>query len=214
MSLIIDVIIIAIIALFIFWGYHRGLIGVAFKILTFFVAILVALFLYKPVSNLIIENTDIEDNIKNSIIEKFSSNENEQVTEENMQNMPQVLINYITDYTNEVQNATVYTIAEELSIAIINIIVALALFIITKIILIIFRALSKILAELPIIKQFDKTGGIIYGLIEGLLVVYLILAIISLCSSMIEGSEIISNINNSILGGFLYNNNIILKAIF
>lgn len=214
MNFIVDIIIIAIIALFTFWGYHRGLIGVAFKILTFFVAILVALFLYQPVSNLIIKNTDVDENIENSIIEKFSSKENEQIKEEDLENMSQVVVNYIKNYTSEAQDATVSMVAKQVSIVSINVVVAIGLFILTKLILIIFRAISKILAELPIIKQFDKTGGIIYGLLEGILVILVVLAIISLCASMIENFGIISSINNSYIGKFLYNNNIILKILF
>lgn len=214
MAIIIDLIIIAIIALFIFWGYYRGLIGVAFKIITFFAAIIIALVLYKPISNIIIEKTEIDETIENSIIEKFSSNHDEEIKEEDLENMSQVLVNYITNYTTEVQNATVSMVSKEVSIVSINVIVAIGLFIITKLILIVFRAFSKLLAEIPVIKQFDKTGGIIYGLLQGLLIVYLILAIISLCASMIENFGIINNINNSIIGNFLYNNNIILKIIF
>ena len=214
MALIIDIILIAIIALFIFWGYHRGLIGVAFKILTFFAAIIIALVLCKPVSNLVIENTQIDENIKISIIEKFSSKEDEQIKEEDLKNMSDVLVNYITDYTSEVQNATVSMVAEQVSTVSINVVVAIGLFIITKLILIIFRATSKLLAELPIIKQFDKAGGIIYGLLQGLLVIFVILAIISLCASMIENFGIISSINNTYITKFLYNNNLILKIFF
>lgn len=214
MGLIVDILIIAIIALFIFWGYHRGLIGVAFKIITFFAAIIIALLLYKPVSNIIIEKTQIDENIENSIIEKFSSKEDEQIKEEDIENMSEVLVNYIKNYTSEVQDATVSMVAKQVSTLSINVAVAIGLFILTKILLIIFKALSKILAELPVIKQFDKTGGIIYGLLEGILVILIILAIISLCASMIENFEIVSSINNSYIGKFLYNNNIILKVLF
>lgn len=214
MGIIVDILIIAIIALFIFWGYHRGLIGVAFKIITFFAAIIIALLLYKPVSNIIIEKTQIDENIENSIIEKFSSKEDEQIKEEDIENMSEVLVNYIKNYTSEVQDATVSMVAKQVSTLSINVAVAIGLFILTKILLIIFKALSKILAELPVIKQFDKTGGIIYGLLEGILVILIILAIISLCASMIENFEIVSSINNSYIGKFLYNNNIILKVLF
>ncbi len=214
MALIIDIIIIAIIALFVFWGYYRGLIKVAFKILTFFAAIIITLLLYKPVSNVIIDKTQIDENIENAIVEKFSSDKDEQLKEEDMQNMSEVLVKYITDYTSEVQDATVGMVAKEISIVSINIIVALGLFILTKLILIVFKALSKVLEDLPIIKQFNKTGGVIYGLLQGLLVVFVILAIISLCASMIENFGIISSINESVIGSFLYNNNIILKILF
>ena len=201
MALIIDIIIIAIIALFVFWGYYRGLIKVAFKILTFFAAIIITLLLYKPVSNVIIDKTQIDENIENAIVEKFSSDKDEQLKEEDMQNMSEVLVKYIM-------------VAKEISIVSINIIVALGLFILTKLILIVFKALSKVLEDLPIIKQFNKTGGVIYGLLQGLLVVFVILAIISLCASMIENFGIISSINESVIGSFLYNNNIILKILF
>ena len=57
MSLIIDLIIIAIVLLFTFLGYKRGLIKVAIKLCTFFIAIIVAFMLYKPIANIVIDNT-------------------------------------------------------------------------------------------------------------------------------------------------------------
>ena len=69
MSILIDIIIIAIIGVCIFLGYKRGLIGVIFKILSFFIAVIVALVLFKPVSYFVINNTKIDEQIESSIIE-------------------------------------------------------------------------------------------------------------------------------------------------
>ena len=71
MWIVFDLIVVAIIALFTFLGYKQGLVKVAIKILSFFIAIIVALVLYKPISNIVIKNTSIDDNIKNTIIEKI-----------------------------------------------------------------------------------------------------------------------------------------------
>ena len=71
MYIVIDLIVIGIVALFTFLGYKQGLVKAAIKILSFLIAIIVAFVLYKPVSNLIINNTSIDNNIKNSIIEKI-----------------------------------------------------------------------------------------------------------------------------------------------
>jgi len=51
MWIIFDLIIIAIIGLATFIGYKQGLVKAAIKILSFFIAIIVALVLYKPISN-------------------------------------------------------------------------------------------------------------------------------------------------------------------
>ena len=60
----------------------------------------------------------------------------------------------------------------------------------------------------------DKAGGIIYGLLEGLVIVYIGFAILSFISPMIDSTEILSAVNQSAIGSNIYNNNIILKLIF
>ena len=69
------------------------------------------------------------------------------------------------------------------------------------------------IAKLPVIKQFDKLGGVIYGVLEGIIIIYLVLAIISFISPMI-GENIIAAIDESMVGSMLYNNNLLLKIIF
>ena len=54
MNYLIDLIILAIIALSTFIGYKKGLIKVAFGLVSFILAILLSVTLYKPVSNFVI----------------------------------------------------------------------------------------------------------------------------------------------------------------
>lgn len=211
MSIVVDIIILAILALFTFLGYHRGLIKVAFKIITFFAAIIITLILFKPISNIIIEKTEIDENIENTIIQNFSNNEEEEIKEEDLENLPQIISNKVKEYTKEAQNTTVKEVSKKISEITINIVVAIAIFLITKLLLILFKFLSEKISEMPVIKQFDKTGGTIYGILEGALIIYGILAILTLIAPMIEELEIINQINKSYIGSYLYNNNIILK---
>ena len=55
MSIIVDLIIIAILAICIFFGYKKGLTKCIIKIASFFIAIIVAVMFYKPVSDIVIE---------------------------------------------------------------------------------------------------------------------------------------------------------------
>ena len=71
MSLIIDAIIILVIAIFTFIGYHQGLIKSAIKILSFFVAIIIAVMLYKPLATFVIDHTDIDEKNKDQLQQKY-----------------------------------------------------------------------------------------------------------------------------------------------
>ena len=75
MGLIVDVIILVIIALSVFIGYKRGLIKCAINVLSFFIAIIVVILLTTPISNFIINNTKIDDNIKTTISEKINKSQ-------------------------------------------------------------------------------------------------------------------------------------------
>jgi hypothetical protein len=218
MSLIIDLIILAFVLLCVFFGYKKGLTKCVIKILAFVIAIVIAAIFFKPISNMVIEKTQIDDNIKNSIISLVQNDVEEtgKVSEET--DLPQSMVNYINESIdnsiNEVKTTVVENAADQISKTVINVGVAIILFILARIALIFVSALSSIITDLPIIKQFDKIGGIAYGLIEALVIIFIILAIISFISPMIEGSGLIVAINKSILGSALYNNNLLLNIIF
>ncbi|MCI8362156.1 MAG: hypothetical protein HFJ41_03340 [Clostridia bacterium] len=217
MSIIIDLIILAIILLCVILGYKKGLTKCIIKILSFVIALAVAFVLFKPISTLIIKNTTIDDNIRNSIINLVQDDveENGKISEES--NLPQSMIEHINESiqnsVNETKMTVVNTVATEISVGVVNVCVAIGLFIIARIALIFVSALSSIITDLPLIKQFDKAGGLIYGLVKSLLIIFIIFAIISFISPMIESSGIIEAINKSIVGSVLYNNNLLLKIV-
>lgn len=219
MQFIIDLIVIGIILLSTFLGYKKGLIGVAFKIASFIIAIIITLILFKPISNFIINNTEFAQTIENTIVQKLSTAEieNGQIKQENS-NLPEVIVNYINvglqDTVNEAKDSIVKIVARNLAETIIDIIVIIGLFIITRLLLLFAKAILEAISEIPIIKQFNKAGGILYGILRGLLLIYLTLAIISLLLPMLDKTAILNIINNSILTKILYNNNIILMIFF
>ena len=70
MSIIVDLIIIAIILLSTFLAYRKGLITLAIQLVAVVIAVVLTLILYKPVSNLIINVTSIDETIQNAILEE------------------------------------------------------------------------------------------------------------------------------------------------
>lgn len=202
MSLAIDCVILTIIGLFVFIGYKQGLIKLALKILTFLIAIIISMFLYKPIANFIISNTNIDENIQTVMTEKILSEEqNEEyvVSEEFSITIPII----------DIANKTINEIIDVLADKIIEVGTFLILFILSKIILMFVKILSTLITKLPVIKQLDKTGGAVYGLIKGLLLVYFVFAIISLVSPLLPISYI-NVIKSTFIGNLFYEYNFLL----
>ena len=214
--MIIDIIIVLIIALCIFAGYKKGLMGVLFKIVSFILALIVALILHGPISNFIINNTSIDENLETLIINNIDPNkevldENGNLKENtnNSETIQEYITNTIGDVKDNVENAA----ARSIAITIINIAVLILILLITRIILGVLNIIINIVAKLPIIKQFNTAGGLIFGAVEGLIIVYVLLAICALIAPLFSDLQLINSINNSTLGKLMYDNNILLKIM-
>ena len=161
MAIIVDLIILGILGISIFFGYKKGLTKCIIKIFSFLIAVVVSVILFKPVSNFVIKNTQIDDKIKESIINLVGDDieENGEVKEDT--SLPQAMVEYINktiqETASEAKESVVVVVAEGISSTAINIGVAIGLFILIRIALIFVSALSNLITDLPIIKQFDKS---------------------------------------------------------
>ena len=216
MGIVVDFIIVIILALFVLFGYKRGLAGSLIKLLSFVIAIVVAFVLYIPIANSIEKNTQIDDNIKSSIINTLSGNEEENGENNNQEenNLLQDIEQSIAETTQEAKTKIIEKTAEDTTKTVIRVGAWLVVFLCARIILIVVSFFVKGITKIPLIKQVDKIGGIAYGLIEGMLIIYVVLAIISLVSLMWINNGVVTAIQESFIGELLYNNNIIINLFF
>ena len=211
MGIITDVILFSIIVLNVFIGYKKGLIKVALNIFAFFIAIIATLILFKPISNLVINNTQIDDKIKEAIIITASRNQEQKESNENNGFIQEYIENEIKSKAEEVKNSAIESIAGAISIRAVEILTWIILFIVIRIALILLKFLSETISEIPIIKQFNEIGGIIYGIIKSAIIIIFILTIIFIISSIYGNGKINDAIEESYATKFLYNNNIVVK---
>ena len=222
MSIIIDLIILAILVLCIALGYHKGLTGVLLKLVSFVLALVIAFILFKPVSSFIIDKTNWDENLEQGIRNMILSNDETTQVDENVkdenQSMPTVMMEYINKTVenagNEAKEAIVDATARDVSVTIINAAVWIGLFFVARIILIFVKGLANLITKLPVIKQFDKLGGIVYGMLQSVVIIYGILAVISFISPTLNGTGITDGIQKSFIGSMMYNDNLLLKIIF
>ena len=173
MGIAIDIIVVLFILLSVFLGYKKGLVALGIHLVAFIVALVIAFVLYRPIGALIINNTNIDENLQETIETKLE----ETINTENGETSGISII-------GEVQTEAVSETAKTLSENIIYGATIVVLFIILRIALVFITIITNWIAELPILKQVNKTGGIVYGLLRGLIIVYLILLIINLIVSL------------------------------
>lgn len=87
--------------------------------------------------------------------------------------------------------------------------VMVILFVGSRIALRFVSAIANLVAKLPVINQFNKIGGALYGLLRGCLLIYAILMIISIFGTVNPKNSLHQNINESSLGKTMYENNVL-----
>ena len=218
-GILVDLVIISMLVSSTYWGYRRGLVAVVFKILTFILSLLIVFLLYKPVSNTIIEKTEIDEWLTKSIranLEGTTLADGQllEPTESNFSTAVVEMINSFVSEALEVANIDpVGYVSIELSKFMIRVLTMLVLLFVSRFFLVFIRFFAELIAGLPFIKLFNKSGGLIYGIIKGFLSVYLILAVFSVISPLISSWGIISAIEDSTLGNKMYNDNFIVNLI-
>lgn len=215
-GIIVDLIIIILFVLSIWEGYKKGLTKYLLKIFTFVLAIIISFILFKPISNLVINQTQIDDNIQDTVIKTFK--EDKQEKEDNSKkDTSNIFLIYIEDKISEVgDEAKDYVLeitAKEISNLIVNIIVFIVLFIVSRIVLIFIKAIADLITKIPVIKQFDELGGGIYGALRAIIIILILFTILDAIIPVLQTQNILTIIDESIIAKFIYENNFIIQII-
>lgn len=228
---ILDIIVILFMCSIALVSYKKGLTASLFKIIGFILSIIIVIVLHKPLANLLINNTKLDETIEKQVVFLMNS-KLEGETTGNLQNAEEIEVEVnstinavpkaIGDYVQKkvegvveeakdnVMNAT----ARAISLATVDLVATLILFIGTNVIVIILKVFTSVFTSLPIIHQADQLGGLIYGVVEAFFVIYVILAIVSLIVPIVGDVGITEVINKTGFLSRLYNNNLLLKLIF
>ena len=196
MSIVVDLIIVAIVLLSTFLAYRKGLITLAIQLVAVVIAILLTLLLYKPVSNVIINLTGIDETIQNAILEEAND-----IMTNDGEGANQVV--------ETIQNNMLPETARTISINIIEGAVILLLYIAIRIALKFVTALANLVAKLPILEQLNQLGGIIYGILRGLLIVYILLLLVNLSGEIEPQNQVYTAVEESYIGKMMNENNIL-----
>lgn len=240
---LIDIIALAVILISAFIGYKRGLVKTAFSLLSFFIALGLAILFYKPLALILTEKTTIDDwiierveNSGTSTVEVVEEQPKEEVVEDEtkdfsidslVDSVKQDGFAVITNTFSELPNVLVekfdvedikasakHTFALKVSELIMNLLSLIAIYIVVKITLIVAGFLLNGLMEMPVLKQVNEILGMIIGGMLGFVELYIVFAIFTFVSSITNINFIIDAIKASAFASVLFENNLIMKFLF
>lgn len=207
MGIVIDIILVLIVALSAFLGYKKGLVELGAKLFAGIIAIVITLIIYKPVGNIIIKNTSIDEKIENTILEKTTN-----VIDENSKISDNKYIQDASDNAvSQVKEEVLPEQARNIAVNIVYVATALILFIISKIVLSIVISLANAVASLPILKQFNEIGGFLYGLVRGAIIFLVLILVIGTIAKLNPNGSLSKNVESTYLLKEVYDNVVKIK---
>lgn len=207
MGIVIDIILVLIVALSAFLGYKKGLVELGAKLFAGIIAIVITLIIYKPVGNIVIKNTSIDEKIENTILEKTTN-----VIDENSKISDNKYIQDASDNAvSQVKEEVLPEQARNISVNIVYVATALILFIVSKIVLSIVISLANAVASLPILKQFNEIGGFLYGLVRGAIISFVLILVIGTIAKLNPNGSLSKNVESTYLLKEVYDNVVKIK---
>lgn len=211
-------------------GLKRGMLKMAFSLVSVIIVLLLVNILTPPVKQLL-KTTPIYTQVQTGI-EKYITENVEETTENVTQtsvsaqkkiidNLPlpkKVKTSLKTNNTEESYTALKVDsfagyIAQSLADMILSAITFILLFVVLTILVRIVVHILDIVAKLPVIKTFNSIGGAIIGLFESMIIIWILCIVVTAFSATEWGQTVCKAIAENGLLSLIYDNNMIQQFI-
>lgn len=245
--------VVVIFLVFIFLGYKRGLFRSILKLLLAGISLLLAYLLTPIMSNIIINNTSMDDAIADKVYVVIEDIARQQVLAKMQDTVGEIsddLVDELTELALEIEPSRsqqvdmiqkmkipefmsdalisnnndemreqlgvdgfykylAYYISYMITNAVAFILTFIFIIILTNIIYVALGIVSK----LPIIGSIDKIGGVLFGILEALLIVWVLFVLIAVLANTSVGENLYSQISESKILSGLYDKNILYSVV-
>ena len=219
---VLDIAVIAVIGIFAVMGFFRGLVKTCFSLVPGVVSIIIANRIY-PTFSKFLRTTPLYGIIENGIGNALGINSvsSEVAADEFINGLS--IPEFLKESLIENNNPVIYDILKATGVGdyisgyiasiFINII---SMIVVTLFIVIIFKLvlmMLDIVTKLPVIHSFNSAGGFVFGLCQGVLIVWIVFVLAVFFCSADKMAWFYAMLQNSTVALFVFNNNILLMMI-
>ncbi len=187
-----DIAVFVIIGVFVFLGWKSGIVKMGIRLASFGLALICA-WMFHPFLADFLRTTSLYNTIFSSLGGQGTAG----AEAGSLQEMATTAGNTAAEYgTNLLLNGISF----------------LVILIAAKILIYFLGKLLHFVASLPVLGFINRLGGMLVGLLEGLLIVWIVMAIMVVIPSLREDKKMGYAVEQSIVARSLYHNNLVLKA--
>lgn len=208
----VDGIIVIIVIFAIIQGYRRGFVHTFIHTVGWIIAVVLGFVWYPHVIEFLKEKTGFYESIHGKIAERIAENAGG-ASNSAMTGIPEVIRDLLDKAIDSATNALAVTMSDSLTNLIFNIIGFLTVAVAIKLILMTVTFLFSKEKNGGFIGGVDGFFGLLAGALKGIILVYILLALMVPITSLSGSSFLIGQLDGSVLGSYLYDNNLILKMV-
>ncbi len=196
-----DIAIIVVIGVFIFQGWKKGLVKMGFRLLSHLASLVLA-WVFHPYLSAFLQKTSLYEGLFSSVAERTDIGA--QAT-----GAPGFFQQMLEKSTQAVGTA----VAEYFAKLLLNGISFLMILVLARVALFLAGKILHFVASLPVVGFFNRLSGMVFGLLEGLLIVCILLAVFYVVPPLRENKPLGHAIEQSVVARSLYQSNPILNIL-
>ncbi len=212
----IDLFILILMVLSVYFGYKKGFLKTITGVLSIVLSLVIAMTLYQPVEEYIKQTTVYEyvyDNVNSQL--ETPDEETNKISEygAGKLNLPRNFLKTIQQKANDTNESITATIADFSAGSAVKIISMLLVFVAARLIILGILAVAGLIKKLPLIGWSDRMLGVLFGFVRGILIIYLILAVITVSAHIKSDNFAARAVKQSEFAKIMYNNNVFLDFV-
>lgn len=230
MNYILDLALIAVITASVLVGRQRGFLKSSYNILSFIITAVLILTMSDPFCRYLSESP-FGDTVRERVSEKVTGAAKEQEDDirdsedaetaekvGQMMGLPDFLMKFLddklekqTEAVETMKNNALDTLTDAVSEMVIRIASIILLFVIVRIGVFLLLKLLELLFSMPGLNKINAFFGMLAGAVNGLLIVYIICAVLTLLVPAANISSITQASDSTVLFKYFYNNNLLIE---
>lgn len=201
--MIADVLTVLIALMFVAAGYKRGLMRTFVGLISYVLSIAAAALIYPAVSGAV---------MKTKLFETITQMINKRLIEDAAKGIDPSA-NAFSRYLSRGMESVTQGVSETAAQMVVSLIAFIVVLIACRILVRLIINLFDVFSHLPVIKQCNSLGGAVFGGVCGVLVLYIIAAVLVVLAPSVNKGRIAKEIESSVFARELYENNVILNIV-
>lgn len=211
-------------------GYRKGFLKIALSMVAMVATIAIVAFLNPYVSRFLMDNTGLYETLHEStaefVTDIFETQIDRPVTERSDEvfaidhlTLPKVIREKLVEDNNSVVyealgvNEFEEYLSSYLACMILNAISFIGTLIIAGFLVKVVFVMADIIEKVPGIKGMNKLAGMLLGLLQGIIILWIACLVVTAIGATKPGQEILALIQDSVVLSFIYNNNCLLLLV-